>query len=83
MLLPLDILKKMYYYYHNTELRHGEMTDKIEIVYQGWVFKKTLKFDFRRNEKRDEEYRQLFFVADECTELLDQLKTEMQSREIK
>ena len=72
MLLPKDIIEKLYYYH--VDYYNGICTDKITVVYQGWLFKKTKKFNFTRQSKASKDGKfTTHTMTDECHELITQL----------
>ena len=76
MLLPKDIIEKLYYY-HN-DYNSGLCYDTITVVYQGWLFKKTKKFKFTRQSKASDDGKYTTYtMTDECHELLTQLHNTM------
>jgi len=76
MLLPKDIIDNLYYY-HSDYCKESN-TDKITVVYQGWLFKKTKKFNFTRGSQISEDGQYTTYtMIDECNELINQLHNAM------
>lgn len=76
MLLPKDIIDNLYYY-HNDYFNEIK-SDRITVVYQGWLFKKTKKFNFTRESKVSEDGKfTTYTMTGECNELNNQLHKAM------
>jgi len=81
MLLPPDMLDKLHYYHHDIKEGCIVRDDIVTIEYQGWIFKKTKKFKFRRRCKfHTNTATFVYSMADECQELLTQLNKKMREK---
>ena len=79
MLLPPEILDTLCYYHHDVNEKDG-MTDIVTVTTQGWLFKHSKKFEFRRSKSWPNEGYVTYTMVDECSELLDQLKKRMRDK---
>ena len=76
MLLPKDILDKLYYYHYDY---YCTSTDRVKVVYQGWLFKKTKIFEFKRTPGLSEDCKYTTYTMTyECQELINQLHDVME-----
>ncbi len=83
MLLPNDMLDKLYYYHHDTKSGNFSMTDIVTVVYQGWFWKTSKTFNFKRSTrctKEDGTDYTIYSKNEECIELIEQLHTRMQEK---
>ncbi len=75
------MLNKLYYYHHNTKTNFSYMEDIVTVVYQGWFWKKSKIFKFKRRQSRNTENAGTIYTqTDECFELIQQLHTRMQEK---
>ena len=79
MLLPPDMLNKLYYYHHT----YKNSTDIVTVVYQGWFWKTSKIFKFGRIAKAKiiggTEYYE-YSKTQECIELINQLHEKMEQK---
>ncbi len=76
MLLPNDMLDKMYYYHHDSQQYFSAIIDIVTVVYQGWFWKTSKTFKFRRKQVL-ESGRIIHHQTEECAELIKQLNEKM------
>lgn len=81
MLLPNDMLDKLYYYHHDTKSGNYSMTDIVTVVYQGWLWKTSKTFNFKRRQTiNTEKAGTIYTQTDECFELINQLHDKMEQK---